>query len=232
MKPHPQRRLPMRNVTLLRFSGTAGLAALLLALPYFHHSVCAQTVSQSSAQSAGDVVTTTLTDQADLAVTVYNSNIALVRDVRQITLAPGDSRLKFMDIASSINPATVHFRSLTEPTKLGVVEQNYEYDLLDPNKLLQKYAGREAPLMRGDQEVKGTLLANNNGQVWKIGTEIVTTLSHNSLRFPEVPDNLYERPTLLWTLQNTGARQHKVEASYLTANLSWSADYVLNVTKD
>jgi hypothetical protein len=222
----------MRNVTLLRFSGTAGLAALLLALPYFHHTVCAQTVSQSSAQSAGDVVTTTLTDQADLAVTVYNSNIALVRDVRQITLAPGDSRLKFMDIASSINPATVHFRSLTEPTKLGVVEQNYEYDLLDPNKLLQKYVGREVTLMRGDQEVKGTLLANNNGQVWKIGTEIVTNLSHNSLRFPEVPDNLYERPTLLWTLQNTGARQHKVEASYLTANLSWSADYVLNVTKD
>src|ERR1700721_729908 len=98
MKPHPQRRLPMRNVTLLRFSGTAGLAALLLALPYFHHTVCAQTVSPSSAQSAaqpaGAVVTTTLTDKADLAVTVYNSNIALVRDVRQITLAPGDSRLK------------------------------------------------------------------------------------------------------------------------------------------
>jgi hypothetical protein len=222
----------MRNITFLRFSAVAGLAALLLALPYFHHTACAQTVSQSSVQSVGDVVTTTLTDQADLAVTVYNSNIALVRDVRQITLAPGDSRLKFMDIASSINPATVHFRSLTEPTKLGVFEQNYEYDLLDPNKLLQKYVGREVTLMRGDQEVKATLLANNNGQVWKIGNEIVTNLTHSTLRFPEVPDNLYERPTLLWTLQNTGARRHKVEASYLTANLSWSADYVLNVTKD
>jgi hypothetical protein len=222
----------MRNVTLLRFAAAAGLAALLLALPFFHHPASAQSASQPPAQSAGGMVTTTFTDQADLAVTVYNSNIALVRDVRQITLAPGDSRLRFMDIAASINPATVHFQSLTEPTKLGVLEQNYEYDLLDPNKLLQKYVGREVTLMRGDQEVKATLLANNDGQVWKIGTDIVTNLSHNSIRFPEVPDNLYERPTLLWTLQNSGARQHKVEASYLTSNLSWSADYVLNVAKD
>jgi hypothetical protein len=68
--------------------------------------------------------------------------------------------------------------------------------------------------------------------VWKIGNEIVTGVSYESIRFPELPDNLYERPTLLWTLQNTGARRHRVEASYLTANLSWSADYVLNVSKD
>ena len=222
----------MRNVTLPRFAIAAGLAALLFALPFFHRRVSAQSASQPPAQSADGMVTTTFADQSDLAVTVYNSNIALIRDVRQITLAPGDSRLRFMDIAASINPATVHFRSLTEPTKLGVLEQNYEYDLLDPNKLLQKYVGREVTLMRGDQEVKATLLANNNGQVWKIGNDIITNLSHSSLRFPEVPDNLYERPTLLWTLQNTGARRHKVEASYLTSNLSWSADYVLNVGKD
>jgi len=222
----------MRNAKLLRFPYAAGLAALLLALPFLYRSASAQSASQTPAQSADGTVTTTLTDQSDLAVTVYNSNIALVRDVRQLTLPAGDSRLKFMDIAASINPATVHFRSVTEPTKLSVLEQNYEYDLLDPNKLLQKYVGREVTLMRGDQEVKATLLSNNNGQVWKIGNDIITNLSHSSIRFPEVPDNLYERPTLLWTLQNSGARKHKVEASYLTSNLSWSADYVLNVAKD
>src|SRR6202521_3476173 len=76
-----------------------------------------------------------LGDQTDLAVTVYNSNIALVRDVRQLTLPTGSFRLKFMDIAATVNPATVHFRSLNDPEKLGVIEQNYEYDLLEPAKL-------------------------------------------------------------------------------------------------
>jgi hypothetical protein len=226
----------MRNAKLLKFPYAAGLAALLLALPFLYRSASAQSASQGpaagAAQPADGTVTTTLADQTDLAVTVYNSNIALVRDVRQLTLPAGESRLRFMDIAASINPATVHFRSETEPTKLGVLEQNYEYDLLDPNKLLQKYVGREVTLMRGDQEVKATLLSDNGGQVWKIGNDIITNLGYNSIHFPEVPENLYERPTLLWTLQNSGARKHKVEASYLTSNLSWSADYVLNVSKD
>jgi hypothetical protein len=217
---------------LWKYFAAAGLGVLLLSLPPLHRSVSAQSTVETSAQSGDGMLTTTLADQSDLALTVYNSDIALVRDVRQITLAAGDSRLRFMDVAASINPATVHFRSLTEPTKLSVLEQNYEYDLLDPNKLLQKYVGREVTMMRGDQEVKATLLSDNGGQVWKIGNDIITNLGYNSLRFPEVPDNLYERPTLLWSLQNSGARKHKVEASYTTSNMSWSADYVLNVAKD
>ncbi|HEV7967390.1 MAG TPA: DUF4139 domain-containing protein [Candidatus Acidoferrales bacterium] len=222
----------MRNTILWKYFAAAGLGVLLLSLPPLHRSVSAQSTVETSAQSGDGMLTTTLADQSDLALTVYNSDIALVRDVRQITLAAGDSRLRFMDVAASINPATVHFRSLTEPTKLSVLEQNYEYDLLDPNKLLQKYVGREVTMMRGDQEVKATLLSDNGGQVWKIGNDIITNLGYNSLRFPEVPDNLYERPTLLWSLQNSGARKHKVEASYTTSNMSWSADYVLNVAKD
>src|ERR1700676_2269565 len=222
----------MKNARRLRFPFAAGLAALLLALPLFYRSASAQTSGQAAQPPADGTVTTTLTDQSDLSVTVYNSNLALVRDVRQLTLPSRESLLRFMDIAASINPATVHFRSLTEPAKLSVLEQNYEYDLLDPNKLLQKYVGREVTMIRGDQEVKATLLSANNGQVWKIGNDIITNLGYNSLRFPEVPDNLYERPTLLWSLENSGARKHKVEASYMTANLSWSADYVLNVAKD
>ena len=83
--------------------------------------------------------TTTLDDQTELAVTVYNSNIALVRDVRALALAQGTADLHFMDIAATVNPATVHFRSLTEPARVSVLEQNYEYDLLEPEKLLRKY---------------------------------------------------------------------------------------------
>jgi hypothetical protein len=230
----------MRNARLLRFPCAAGFVTLLLALPLLYRSASAHSSSQAGAQPADGADTTTLSDQSDLAVTVYNSSLALVRDVRQLNLASGESRLRFMDIAASINPAAVHFRSMTEPSKLSVLEQNYEYDLLDPNKLLQKFVGREVTLVRPKlssgtteyDEVKATLLSMNGAPVWKIGNEIVTGLSYESIRFPELPENLYERPTLLWTLQNSGARRQKVEASYLASNLSWSADYVLNVGKE
>jgi hypothetical protein len=183
---------------------------------------------------------TSLNDQTDLAVTVYNSNIALIRDVRQLQLPTGDFRLKFMDIAATVNPATVHFRSLTEPQKLSVLEQNYEYDLLEPNKLLNKYVGKEVTLVRSymdngttkHEEVKAILLANNNGPVWKIGNEIVTGVYGETFRFPEVPANLYDRPTLLMTLENSGSRKQSIEASYLANSLSWNADYVLTVGRD
>ncbi len=230
----------MKNATASRILSAAVFASLLIVLPILHRPASAKTVGQAPAQAADKDITTTLADQSDLALTVYNSNLSLVRDVRQLNLPSGESLLRFMDIAASINPATVHFRSLTEPAKLNVLEQNYEYDLLDPNKLLQKYVGREVTLVRPKMaggtteydEVKATLLALNGAPVWKIGNEIVTGVSYESIRFPELPENLYERPTLLWTLQNTGARRHRVEASYLTSNLSWSADYVLNVGKD
>ena len=135
---------------------------------------------------------TTEKDQVDLAVTVYNSNIALVRDVRQIHLPSGIFPLHFEDVAASINPATVHFRSLVDPAKLNVIEQNYEFDLLDPQKLLQKYVGKEVTLVRAEKdagstrwvETKAILLANNNGPVWKIGNEIVTGMPRRFLSLP------------------------------------------------
>ncbi len=182
----------------------------------------AQEKEAARAAANGDQ-STSLHDQTDLAVTVYNSNIALVRDVRQLALPSGAFRLKFMDIAATVNPATVHFRSLTEP-----------------EKLLHKYVGKEVTLVRSYQEnnttkreeIKATLLADNNGPVWKIGNDIVTGMFAESYRFPEVPANLFDRPTLLMSLDNSGARKHQIEASYLATNLSWNADYVLTVARD
>ena len=183
---------------------------------------------------------TTLDDQVELAVTVYNSDIALVRDVRNLDLARGTSDLRFMDIAATVNPATVHFRSVTEPASLSVLEQNYEYDLLEPEKLLHKYVGRDVTLVRmrqedgstREEEVKARLLSYNGAPVWQIGSEIVTGLHADHIRFPQLPDSLYSRPTLIWTLENSGAVRHRVEASYLAGKLSWNADYVLRVTRD
>src|SRR5258708_30714250 len=169
MKPHRQKcraRLP--------WFAAASLGALLGAGVLYSatRSHRPGTQDKEARPSAPDQASN-LNDQTDLAITVYNSNIALVRDVRQLTLPTGSFRLKFMDIAATVNPATVHFRSLTEPDKLSVIEQNYEYDLLEPAKLLHKYVGREVTLERTyldnnttkHEDIKATLLTDNNGTV-------------------------------------------------------------------
>src|SRR5438270_6496837 len=226
-----------------RFLGAIFLVAVFAAsVAFFYPAARANRPSAAQEKEAARATdqSTSLNDQTDLNVTVYNSNLALVRDVRNLTLPSGTFRLKFMDIAATVNPATVHFRSLTDPEKLGVMEQNYEYDLLEPAKLLHKYVGKEVTLVRTHQEsattkydeINATLLSDNNGPVWKIGNDIVTGMFAESYRFPEVPPNLYERPTLLMSLGNSGPRKQQVEASYLANNLSWNADYVLTVARD
>jgi hypothetical protein len=231
--PRAISQVQRKTATIVAFSSFALLIAM------FGFSRSTRGANQAAQKMAAPA--TTDKDQVDLAVTVYNSNLALVRDVRQIHLESGIFPLKFEDVAASINPTTVHFRSLTDPAKLNVVEQNYEYDLLDAQKLLQKYVGREVTLVRAEEEnnstkwveTRATLLADNDNQpVWKIGDEIVTGMPTNWYRFSELPGNLYSRPTLVWTLDNRGTDSQKVEASYLATNLSWNADYVLTVTRD
>ncbi|MGH9144147.1 MAG: DUF4139 domain-containing protein [Vicinamibacterales bacterium] len=213
------------------------LAAALLAagtLTPKHAAPAAQAPTAAGQDSS------TLDDQVELAVTVYNSDIALVRDVRELQLPRGSFDLRFMDIAATVNPATVHFRSLTEPARVNVLEQNYEYDLLEPDKLLRKYVGRDVTLVRRrsengetrEEEVTARLLSDNNAPVWRIGNEIVTGMSADHIKFPELPGNLYTHPTLIWTLDNSGGTRHRVEASYLASKLSWNADYVLTVSRD
>ena len=213
-------------------------AAAVYASPRANHTSAAQ--EKEVARAGQTDQATSLTDQTDLSVTVYNSNIALIRDVRNLALPSGTFRLKLMDIAATVNPATVHFRSLNEPDKLGILEQNYEYDLLEPAKLLHKYVGKEVTLVRSymsnnttqREEIRATLLSDNNGPVWKIGNDIVTGGYVESYRFPEVPANLFDRPTLLMSLENSGSRKQQVETSYLATNLSWNSDYVLTVGRD
>jgi hypothetical protein len=217
------------------------LGAGMVASPTFEPPAAGS--GEPAGQNPGPATTqdqTTLEDQSDLAVTVYNSDIALVRDVRELRLARGVGELRFMDIAATVNPATVHFRSISQPSQLDVLEQNYEYDLLEPDKLLRKYVGRDVKLVRIQQqdgttrpeEVTARLLSYNNAPVWQIGSEIITGMHADHIRFPELPQNLYARPPLIWTLDNDGVERHRVEAAYLAGKLSWAADYVLNVGRD
>jgi hypothetical protein len=214
-----------------------GAIVLVLAAFLPFHQRSATPVVRAAAQTAA---TTTLDDQVELGVTVYNSDIALVRDVRALDLSRGTFDLHFTDIAATVNPATVHFRSLSEPSRLRVLEQNYEYDLLEPEKLLRKYVGRDVTLVRTrrdanatrEEEVKAHLLSYNNAPVWQIDGEVVTGMQADHIRFPGLPGNLYSHPTLIWTLDNTGGARQRVEASYLAGKLSWNADYVLTVARD
>src|SRR5579863_2811792 len=184
--------------------------------------------------------TSTEGEQKDLAVTVYNSNVALVRDVRRVQLPTGTIDLRFEDIAASVNPVTVHIVSLNAPKDLTVLEQNYEYDLLNPEKLMDKFVGKEVTLVRLVTEnnstkevpVEATLLSNNQGPVWKVGNEIVTGMGADRLVFPNLPENLYSKPTLVWLLDNRRAGEQTVEASYLTNEMNWNADYVLTVGQE
>ena len=183
----------------------------------------------------------TIEDQKNVAITVYNSNIGLVKDTRTIRLPRGASQLRFMDVAQQINPTTVHIKSVTAPNGLEVVEQSYEYDLLNPQKLLDKYVGKELTLVLRTMEnntekltaTSATLLSNNAGQVWQMGRQIVINPTNIAeMRFDRLPQDLIAKPTLVWSLNNTAADSHTIEASYLTQGMNWRADYVVVVNQN
>jgi hypothetical protein len=186
-------------------------------------------------------LTTTARDRQSVNVTVYNSNIGLVRETRRLTLPNGTIALRFSDVAAQIMPQTVHLNSITSPGSLSILEQNYQYDLLNPAKLMDKYVGREVTLVMRRYEnsteiltpVQATLLSNNGGQVWRINGQIVINpLNIVETRFPDVPANLVATPTLVWDLENGNSSEQTIEASYLTNGMNWAADYVLVVNAD
>ncbi len=199
-----------------------------------------ETTTEQAATSA-QAGTSTIEDQKSVAITVYNSNIGLVKDTRTLRLPRGASQLRFMDVAQQINATSVHIKSVTAPNTLEVVEQSYEYDLLNPQKLLDKYVGKELTLVLKTLEnnseklvpTRATLLSNNGGQVWQIGQQIIINPTNIAeIRFDSLPQDLIAKPTLVWTLNNTGADTHTVEASYLTQGLNWRADYVVVVNQN
>jgi hypothetical protein len=170
-------------------------------------------------------------DRSSVAVTVYNVNLALVRETRTMSIPrAGAWAVRFMDVPSSINPRTVHLKSLTAPGGLSVLEQNYEFDLISPAKLLEKYVGKEVELVEQADDLttrtfKATLLSVNGGPVYQVGDRIVLNQT-GKVTLASVPADLVPRPTLVWTIDADKKGDHEVEASYLTDNMNWSADYV------
>lgn len=200
---------------------------------------CSATVTVARAQ--GSEQTTTAKDRQSVNITVYNSNLGLVRETRRLNLPAGRIALRFADVTAQIRPETVHLASLLSPAALRILEQNYQYDLLNPAKLLDKFVGKEITLVlrrfQSNSEifepVQATLLSNNAGQVWRINGQIVINPTNIvEMRFPDVPKNLVATPTLVWDVENRDAGAQTLEASYLTNGMNWRADYVLVVNAD
>ncbi|ABE49782.1 conserved hypothetical protein [Methylobacillus flagellatus KT] len=184
-----------------------------------------------------DEIRSTLHDQQSIAVTIYNGDLALVKDQRKVNLQSGLNALALRDVSAQIRPETALLRSLSG--QLQTLEQNFDYDLLSPEKLLEKYIGQMVQVIRtnpatGAETVEQAyVLAVNNGTVLKMGNRIETGVP-GRIVYPDVPENLRDRPTLVTQVTTRQSGPQNIELSYLTHGLSWQADYVaeLNAAED
>ena len=178
----------------------------------------------------------TLIDQKGVSVTIYNQNLALVKDQRTISLPEGRQVLAFREVSAKIRPET----ALLSGKGLSILEQNFEFDLLSPQALLEKYVGKEVEVVKThpttgeESREKATVLSSQkNGVVLQMADHIESGIP-GRLIFPDVPKNLRDRPTLTMLVQSKTAQEQEVELSYLTGGLGWQADYVaeLNARDD
>ncbi len=174
--------------------------------------------------------------QSAIAVTIYNNDLALVRDSRTVTLTQGDNELAFIEVSAGIRPETALLTGRGTP--LDIVEQNFDFDLLTPQKLLEKSVGQTIRVVRTNPETgadtteDATVLSVAEGQVvLKIGDRIEVT-PPGRLVYSAVPANLRDRPTLVVKLASQQAGDVPVDLSYLTRGLSWAADYVAELSPD
>jgi hypothetical protein len=187
-----------------------------------------------AAEPARDVASSA-SDREAVAVTVYNDDLALVKERRKVDLPKGLTRLSLREVAAQMRPETALLRAASGQP-LSLIEQNFDFDLLTPQKLLEKYVGREVTVIRphpttdGERRERATVLAAGQGTVLRFADRIETGVP-GRLAFDSVPSNLRDRPTLSILLDAGGGKQ-SVELSYLTGGLSWKADYVANLSAD
>ncbi|MDE8652982.1 DUF4139 domain-containing protein [Novosphingobium album (ex Liu et al. 2023)] len=167
--------------------------------------------------------------QGDVSVTIYNNDQALIQDARRIDLPAGISRQEFPGVSASLRPETVTLSA----SGTGVVEQNFDYDLLTPAKLMEKAVGQTVTVVRTnlatgvETSEQALVLANNAGTVLRIGNRIEILQNYGArVVFPRLPENLRANPTLSVTLDTQAAGPRPVTLNYLSRGLGWKADYV------
>ncbi|MCF7992880.1 MAG: DUF4139 domain-containing protein [Thiohalocapsa sp.] len=233
-------------------SPAAAIPAAPAATPAATSAASAQTPATSAAAGpagpadgpeahAGGEIRSTLEDQQAVAVTIYNDDLALVKDRRSVRLPAGRVHLALRDVSARIRPQTALLRATDATGDVHVVEQNFDFDLLTPASLLEKYVGREVGIVRthpttgAETEETATVLAASDGVVLRIGDRIETGRPGDlpgRLVYRDIPENLRDRPTLVLTLDSSSGGERAVELSYLTGGLGWQADYVGELSAD
>jgi hypothetical protein len=189
----------------------------------------------STGALAQDEIRSTISDQQNVAVTIYNNNLALVKDQRKVKLGSGIQKLAIRDVSAQMRPETALLRSLSNPGSFSTLEQNFDFDLLTPEKLLEKYVGKTVTIIKthpttGEEKAEqATVLSANNGVVLKIGNRIETGIP-GRIVYDDIPANLRDHPTLVTQLNNKTTTEQTVELSYLTGGLAWKADYVAELS--
>lgn len=180
---------------------------------------------------------TTSQDQKSIAVTIYNENLALIKDSRNVELSENANQLAWREVSALIRPETALLRNQTSQSNFHILEQNFDFDLLTPQKLLEKHVGKEISVVRTnlatgiESNEMAVVLSTNEGIVLKFNNRIETGVPGRMV-FPSVPENLRDKPTLLLLLHSPEAGKHELELSYLTGGLSWRADYVAALNED
>jgi len=213
--------------------GKSSLAAFALLL----HAAGASAQQAAAPQPESAERRSTLDDQQAVAVTIYNEDLALIKDARKVVLDGGANRLALRDVSGRMRPETAQLRSVSHPGSFELLEQNFDFDLLTPAKLLEKYVGctvrvvRTHPTTGVETSETAQVLAASGGVVLKVGDRIETGVP-GRIVFDAVPGNLRDRPTLVTQLQNKRPGPQTLELSYLTGGLSWQADYVAELNAD
>jgi hypothetical protein len=198
--------------------------------------VMALTLGLMRSSVAQEIHTGTLVSSDGVSLTVYNQGTALVQDRRTFQFSSGVNAVKFTDVAASIDPTSVNFKSLTDPAGTSVLEQNYAYDLVNSAALLNRYIDQTITLTLDDNStVTGTLLSGQDDLIVREASGQVRVISRSRVRnvhFPALPDGLITRPTLRWLVQSANTGSQQVELTYLTGGMNWTADYILLLATD
>ena len=175
--------------------------------------------------------------ESSVAVTIYNQDLGLVKDVRELEFQKGKSVIKFTDVAAQIDPTSVHFKIVESTDQIAILEQNYQYDLVSSTKILEKYIDKEIELFTKaggssgqDKSYKGQLLSYSQDNLTiKEPDGAIRIVRLNEVRdmyFPTLPEGLITKPTLVWLLDSQVSGKRKAEVSYLTSGINWHAEYV------
>lgn len=171
-----------------------------------------------------------------VSITVYNNDLALVRDVKEVVMSKGEQKIEFNDVSSKIDPTSVLPKFLSDADKIKIYEQNFDFDLINTNKLLQQYIGNNIEIEKqlpnsSKEKILAKLLAVNGGIVVQSDNKIILN-PQGQISLAELPEGIRLKPTLSWLVSSKVSGKKKLEITYQTAGLSWSADYIIVLDKD